>query len=65
MIATMDEGTGFGEIAIVYGGKRTATVTAAGTVQAWYLLRSAFKKFTREAVEHRDEEVMEVSLGRT
>nr|XP_039252725.1 cGMP-dependent protein kinase 1-like [Styela clava] len=47
-INTMNPGTVFGELAILYGCKRTATIKATKPVKAWYLERQVYQSIRRK-----------------
>ena len=56
IICELRSGQLFGELALLYNCKRTATVTTKTTVSLWALEREIFQHIVRSAGEERDKE---------
>jgi CRP-like cAMP-binding protein len=57
---TLPAGIGFGELALMYGDKRTATVTAIGKVKVWVLDGLTFKNIVVQSTLGRKNMSMQV-----
>ena len=47
---TLNEGVGFGELALLYGAPRSASVKALGDCELWGIDRGTFRKAVEEMV---------------
>ena len=62
VISTIEAGSVFGELAILYNCTRTATVTAKGPTKAWMLERAVYQKIMRMAASTKRIEITEVNF---
>ncbi|XP_078489701.1 cGMP-dependent protein kinase 1-like [Ciona intestinalis] len=59
-LCTLTAGSVFGEIAIMYNTKRTATVTATSATKVWMLEQSVFHYIMKNVADTQRQKVMEV-----